>query len=135
MTPTPNKSSPDQREHQGSGLAPTSTQTNPSVSKTAAKEKVSLVPLGITIGLALFALVLSLAGYGVRLALGEEPATVLKQAGVLVPAFVLGIPLLFWLGSLLMNKVTGSKVQRRNALTLGWLTACVAMLWLMGTNS
>nr|WP_242678617.1 hypothetical protein [Psychrobacter pygoscelis] len=91
--------------------------------------------MGITIGLALFALVLSLAGYGVRLALGEDSAVVLKHAAVLVPAFVIGIPLLFWLGSLLMNKLTGSNVQRRNAWTLGWLTACVAMLWLMGTNS
>lgn len=98
-------------------------------------DKVSLVPLGITVGLALFALVLSLVGYGFRLAVGEEFSAVLKHAAVLVPAFVIGVPVLFWLGSLVFNKVTGATVQRRNAMTLGWLTACVAMLWLMGTYS
>lgn len=95
----------------------------------------SLVPKSITIGLAVFALILSLSGYGFRLAIGEDPAAVLKHAAVLVPAFVIGVPLLFWLGSLIMNKLTGSHIQRRNALTLGWLSACVAMLWLMGTYS
>lgn len=55
----------------------------------------SLVPKGITIGLAVFALVLSLAGYGFRLMLGEDVETVLRHAAVIVPAFVLGIPLFF----------------------------------------
>ena len=67
----------------------------------------SLVPKGITIGLAVFALVLSLAGYGFRLMLGEDLETVLRHAAVIVPAFVLGIPLFFWLGSRLLNKVKG----------------------------
>ncbi|MDO5770247.1 MAG: hypothetical protein Q4P13_12150 [Psychrobacter sp.] len=95
----------------------------------------SLVPKGITIGLAFFALTLSLSGYGFRLAVGEELSAVLRHAAMLVPAFVIGIPLLFWLGSLVMNKVTGSSIQRRNAITLGLLTSSVAMLWLMGTYS
>ena len=95
----------------------------------------SLVPKGITIGLAVFALVLSLAGYGFRLMLGEDVETVLRHAAVIVPAFVLGIPLFFWLSSRLLNKVRGMHIETRNALTLGWLTACVAMLWLMGTYS
>lgn len=98
-------------------------------------DKVSLVPMGFTIGLALFALVLSLAGYGFRLAVGDDLTEVLQHAAVIVPAFVIGVPVLFWLGSLVFNKVTGATVQRRNALTLGWLTACVSMLWLMGTYS
>ena len=134
MTSTPNKSRPEHRSDQQSRVS-VSAQANSVAPESVSRDKVSLVPMGITIGLALFALVLSLAGYGVRLALGEDTAVVLKHAAVLVPAFVIGIPLLFWLGSLLMNKITGSNVQRRNAWTLGWLTACVAMLWLMGTNS
>lgn len=95
----------------------------------------SLVPKGLTIGLAIFALSLSLSGYAFRLAIGDDVETVLRHAAMLVPAFVIGIPLLFWLGSLVMNKVTGSSIQRRNAITLGLLTSCVAMLWLMGTYS
>lgn len=101
----------------------------------AAPTNPSLVPKGFTIGLALFSLLLSVSGYGFRLAIGEEVSAVLKHAAVLVPAFVIGIPVLFWLGSLVMNKVTGSHIQRRNAMTLGWLCSCVGMLWLMGTYS
>jgi len=95
----------------------------------------SLVPKGITIGLAAFALVLSLAGYGFRLMIGDDVGTVLRHAAVIVPTFVLGIPLFFWVGSRVLNKVKGMHIETRNALTLGWLTACVSMLWLMGTYS
>lgn len=99
------------------------------------EQKPSLVPKGITIGLAVFSLVLSLAGYGFRLMIGEDIESVLRHAAFIVPAFVLGIPLLFWLGSRVFNKVKGTHIETRNALTLGWLTACVSMLWLMGTYS
>lgn len=95
----------------------------------------SLVPKNITIGLAIFSLVLSLAGYGFRLMIGDDVGSVLRHAAVIVPAFVLGIPLFFWVGSQVVNKVKGLHIETRNALTLGWLTACVAMLWLMGTYS
>lgn len=95
----------------------------------------SLVPKNITIGLAVFSLVLSLAGYGFRLMIGDDVGSVLRHAAVIVPAFVLGIPLFFWVGSRVVNKVKGLHIETRNALTLGWLTACVAMLWLMGTYS
>ena len=95
----------------------------------------SLVPKGITIGLAAFALVLSLAGYGFRLMIGDDVGVVLRHAAVIVPTFVIGIPLFFWLGSRVVNKVKGLHIETRNALTLGWLTACVAMLWLMGSYS
>jgi len=95
----------------------------------------SLVPKNITIGLAVFSLVLSLAGYGFRLMIGDNVGSVLRHAAVIVPAFVLGIPLFFWVGSRVVNKVKGLHIETRNALTLGWLTACVAMLWLMGTYS
>lgn len=96
---------------------------------------VSLVPKGISIGLAIFTLILVLAGYGFRLALGEDWRDVLPQALILVPLFVVGVPALFWLGALIMNKLSGANIQRRNAFTLGWLIASVTILWLMGTYS
>lgn len=95
----------------------------------------SIVPKGITIGLAAFALVLSLAGYGFRILVGHNVLEVLQHAAVLVPAFVVGIPLLFWLGSRLFNKINGTHIESRNAISLGYLTACISMLWLMGTYS
>ena len=95
----------------------------------------SLVPKGITIGLAMFALILSLAGYGFRLMVGDDTGEVLRHAAVIVPAFMLGIPVLFWLGSLLLNKVKGMDIAVWNAISLGYLTSCISMLWLMGTYS
>jgi len=95
----------------------------------------SLVPRGITIGLAMFALVLSLAGYGFRLMIGDDVETVLRHAAVIVPAFMLGIPLFFWVGSRILNKVKGLHIESWNAISLGYLTSCISMLWLMGTYS
>ncbi len=95
----------------------------------------SLVPKGITIGLAVFALVLSLAGYGFRLMVGDDTGEVLCHAAVIVPAFMLGIPLFFWLGSKILNKVKGMHIESWNAISLGYLTSCISMLWLMGTYS
>lgn len=95
----------------------------------------SLVPKGITIGLAVFALVLSLAGYGFRLMVGDDTGEVLRHAAVIVPAFMLGIPVFFWLGSKILNKVKGMHIESWNAISLGYLTSCISMLWLMGTYS
>jgi|GEM_PF-255960 hypothetical protein len=95
----------------------------------------SLVPRGITIGLAMFALVLSLAGYGFRLMVGDDVETVLRHAAVIVPAFMLGIPLFFWVGSRILNKVKDLHIESWNAISLGYLTSCISMLWLMGTYS
>lgn len=97
--------------------------------------KRSLVPKGITIGLAVFALILSLAGYGFRLMVGDDVGEVIRHAAVVVPAFVLGIPLLFWLGSRVFNKVKGANIESWNAISLGYLTSCISLLWLMGTYS
>ena len=112
----------------------------PSASTTAqgqhhSSKKRSLVPKGITIGLAIFALVLSLAGYGFRLIAGDDVGDVLRHAAVLVPAFIVGIPLLFWLGSKVFNKLNGTHIEGWNAISLGCLTSCIAMLWLMGGYS
>lgn len=98
-------------------------------------KKRSLVPKGITIGLAVFALILSLAGYGFRLIVGDDVGEVVRHAAVVVPAFVLGIPLLFWLGSRAFNKIKGAKIESWNAISLGYLTSCISLLWLMGTYS
>lgn len=95
----------------------------------------SLVPKGITIGLAVFALVLSLAGYGFRLMVGDDTGEVLRHAAVIVPAFMLGIPLFFWVGSRILNEVKGMHIESWNAISLGYLTSCISMLWLMGTYS
>lgn len=98
-------------------------------------KKPSLVPKGITIGLAVFALVLSLAGYGFRLMVGDDTGEVLSHAAVIVPAFMLGIPLFFWAGSRILNKFKGLNIEAWNAISLGYLTSCISMLWLMGTYS
>lgn len=95
----------------------------------------SLVPKGITVGMAIFALVLSLAGYGFRLMVGDDVGTVLRHAAVIVPVFMLGIPLFFWVGSRILNKVKGLHIASWNAISLGYLTSCISMLWLMGTYS
>ena len=95
----------------------------------------SLVPKGITIGLAMFALILSLAGYGFRLMVGDDTGEVLRHAMVIVPAFMIGVPFLFWIGSLILNKVKGMDIATWNAISLGYLTSCISMLWLMGTYS
>ena len=95
----------------------------------------SLVPKGITIGLAVFALILSLAGYGARILAGHDMGEVMSHALVLVPAFMIGIPLLFWLGSRIFNKIKGTHVEGWNAISLGYLTSCISLLWLMGTYS
>lgn len=121
-------------KHSTNSLKPSETMKHTDQTPKSETQR-SLVPKGITVGMAIFALVLSLAGYGFRLMVGDDFTTVLRHAAVIVPAFVLGIPLFFWLGSRLLNKVKGMHIETRNALTLGWLTACVAMLWLMGTYS
>ena len=109
--------------------------TSRSEVNTTFEAKPSLVPKGFTIGLAIFSIILSVAGYVFRYIYGDSLTDILRHAAVLVPAFVIGIPVLFWLGALIMNKIKGMHIQRRNALTLGWLISCVTMLWLMGTYS
>ncbi|MGO2340990.1 MAG: hypothetical protein ACTH5M_10405 [Psychrobacter sp.] len=116
----------------------TKNSINPAVSSesvASTEQQRSLVPRGITIGLALFALVLSLAGYGFRLMVGDDVEAVLHHASVVVPSFILGIPLFFWVGSRILNKVKDLHIEAWNAISLGYLTSCISMLWLMGTYS
>lgn len=95
----------------------------------------SLVPKGITIGLGVFAFLLAIAGYGFRLLAGDEPMAVLRHGLVVVSFFMIVVPSLFVGGAWLLNHLTGSKVQTRNAWTLGWLMSCVALLTIMGRYS
>ena len=114
---------------------PVNAAVPPQPVKETESQQASLVPKGITIGLAMFALVLSLAGYGFRLLVGDDTGEVLRHAAVIVPAFILGIPLIFWVGSRILNKVKGMHIESWNAISLGYLTSCISMLWLMGTYS
>ena len=129
---TKHSSSSAEPSEQASSYETLSQQVRQSKSETP---QLSLVPKGITIGMAMFALVLSLAGYGFRLMVGDDVGTVLRHAAVIVPAFMLGIPLFFWVGSRILNKVKGLHIESWNAISLGYLTSCISMLWLMGTYS
>lgn len=96
----------------------------------------SLVPIGVTLGLGAFALILGMAGFLVKVVLfGETMAQMLPQFVRVVAIFWLLIPCGFMLGARIVNKFSGkSPILPRNALTLGLLISCVAMLWLMAGN-
>ena len=129
---TKNSTSPAEPSEQANSHEVLNQRARQSRSETPQR---SLVPKGITIGMAMFALVFSLAGYGFRLMVGDDVGTVLRHAAVVVPTFMLGIPLFFWVGSRILNKVKGLHIESWNAISLGYLTSCVSMLWLMGTYS
>lgn len=93
------------------------------------------IPLGTTIGLGLFALCLSLAGYGLRLLTGEPLDSVLSHALRVVSFFMLGVPSLVCLMAMIMNRFFNHRINLKNAWTLGWLLSAVAMLSLMGVYS
>lgn len=107
--------------------------TTPNTSPTT--KTPSLVPLGLTIGLAVFALILACAGYGFRLLIGHEIGVVLRHAMVVVSFFMIVVPSAFVGGAKLMNKFNHTNIQYRNALTLGFLVSCVALLTIMGRYS
>lgn len=99
------------------------------------KSRPSVAPFGITIGLGVFALVLSFAGFGFRLLAGDSVSQVLWHALKVVPVFVIGIPALMCVGAVLMNRFGNTAIHMQNAWTLGWLLSCVAMLSIMGVYS
>lgn len=96
---------------------------------------VILVPIGITIGLGIFALILALAGYGFRLLAGDDVKVVACHASVVVSFFVIIVPACFVVGAKLFNKLKRTNIQPRNAITLGLLISCVAILTIMGRYS
>lgn len=95
----------------------------------------SLVPMGLTVGLGVFAFLLSMAGYGFRLLAGDDLGSVARHALVVVSFFVIVLPSLFVIGAKILNKVSGTTVQTQNAITLGFLISCVAVLSMMGVYS
>lgn len=99
------------------------------------KQTAGVVPTAITVGLCLASIVLSVAGYGFRIMFGDSAQEVLRHAMVVVPAFVIGIPLLAWLFSILLNRFGNTNIHPKNALTLGWLLSTVALLSIMGVYS
>ncbi|MCL1622740.1 hypothetical protein M2R47_00520 [Moraxella sp. Tifton1] len=102
---------------------------------TQDKPSKSVVPLGLTIGLFMASLVLSLAGYGFRLLGGDDMGEVVRHAAKVVPFFVFVLPALIWLGSLILNKLGKADIHARNAWALGWLLSTVAILSIMGVYS
>lgn len=99
------------------------------------KSRPSVAPFGITIGLGVFALVLSLAGFGFRLLAGEPVSRLFWHALQVVAVFVIGIPALICVGAVIMNRFGDTTIDMQNAWTLGWLLSCVAMLSMMGVYS
>lgn len=96
--------------------------------------KVGLVPTGVTVGLGLFALVLSLAGYGFKL-LVEPFEQVFWHAIKVVPVLMIVVPALTCATALLINRFGGGHVAMKNAWTFGWLLSAVFMLSKMGVYS
>lgn len=91
----------------------------------------TLVPAGITVGLAVFAVVLSLGSF-IPMPAAE------RSIGLIALVFavhVLIIPSAFVLGGWVMAKVTNDQIAWRNSLSLGLLISCVWMLWKMGSNT
>lgn len=95
----------------------------------------SLVPMGLTVGLGLFALILALAGYGFRLLAGDSVEAVIRHAVEVVSFFMVVVPFVFVLGAKLLNKFNNTNIQTRNAITLGFLISCVGLLTIMGRYS
>ena len=95
----------------------------------------SLIPMGVTVGLGVFAFLLALAGYGFRLLSGEPVATVVRHALVVVSFFLIVVPSAFVGGSMLLNRLQNTHIHPRNAWTLGLLTSVVAILSIMGRYS
>lgn len=106
----------------------------PNGTPTPTQPKVGLVPTGVTIGLGVFALVLSLAGYGFRL-LVEPFGVVFWHAVKVVPVFMIVVPALTCAMALLINRFGGGNVAMKNAWTFGWLLSAVFMLSKMGVYS
>ena len=99
------------------------------------KNTPNLIPKGVTIGLGLFAFILTMSGYVFRLLAGDELSVVLRHALVVVSFFMVVFPAGVTLGAWAMNKWANANIQTRNAWTLGWLLSCVAILTIMGQYS
>lgn len=105
-------------------------------SGSSSKAAAAVVPKRFTIGLAIFALILGLAGFVFRLIFGESLQQILPNLLVTGLIFWVLLPSGFMLGAKLLNQFSGRPpILMRNALTLGLLFSCVAMLWMMSVYS
>lgn len=100
----------------------------------------SLVPKGVTYGLGGFALLLAFAWMAMSMwsgsKLGQSMASLLPRVAIICAFFLVAVPLGFVVGARAMNRFSGNApIQDRNALTLGLLFTCVAMLWVMSVYS
>lgn len=129
-TPPDNITPSDVTMHALTTKNPNQTKTNQTLTPPP-----SLVPIGLTIGLGVFALVLALAGYGFRLLAGHDVGLVVRHATVVVSFFMIVVPAFFVGGAKFLNHFQGTNIQTRNAITLGFLTSCVAILTIMGRYS
>lgn len=103
--------------------------------QTLNKPKIAVVPTGVTAGLGLFAFLLSIAGYVLRLLVESDKLAVLLHALKVVPVFMIVIPSLCCFWAYVMNRFGDTNIHFKNAWTLGWLLSAVAMLSLMGQYS
>lgn len=97
---------------------------------TTPTQRSNMVPMGITIGLALFAIALSLGSF-IPLPPEDRPLTLIA---IVFGLHVLVVPAAFVLGGWIMRCVHGDQIAWRNSLSLGLLTSCIWMLWKMGTG-
>lgn len=104
------------------------------------ENKNALVPKGVTYGLGGFALLLACAWMAMSMwsgsKLGQSMASLLPRVAIICAFFLVAVPLGFVVGARAMNRFSGNApIQDRNALTLGLLFTCVAMLWVMSVYS
>lgn len=93
--------------------------------------KTTLVPAGITMGLAVFAVVLSLGSF-IPMPAAERSIALIALVFLI---HVIAIPASFVAGGWLMRKLSGDAIAWRNSLSLGLLISCVSMLWKMGSGT
>lgn len=89
------------------------------------------VPVGITVGLAVFAVVLSLGSF-IPMPAAERSIALIALVFLV---HVIVIPASFVLGGWVMSKVNGDQIHWRNSLSLGLLISGVWMLWKMGSGT
>lgn len=99
-----------------------------------------LVPKGVTYGLGGFALLLAVAWMAMSVwsgsKLGQDIYALLPRVAIICTFFLVAVPLGFVVGARAMNRFSEkTPIHDRNALTLGLLFTCVAMLWVMSVYS
>lgn len=100
----------------------------------------ALVPQGLTLGLGVFAVLLASAWMAMSVwsgsRIGQDVYSLLPRILLICAFFLVAVPLGFVVGARVLNRFSGKPaIYDRNALTLGLLFTCVAMLWVMSVYS